>query len=53
MKKKKKTLKFRIQNCYQGRIQENPHFPNSLNCIENFPENDTEALLISKRLEFS
>ena len=32
--------------------QKNSHFHNTLNCISNLRENNTEALVISKRLEF-
>ena len=35
-----------------SKIRQNSHFRNKLNCIYNFWENNTEALVISKRLKF-
>ena len=49
---KRETKNVRIQKCDGERNQKNSHFRNTLKCIKNFPENNTEALEISKRLKF-
>ena len=50
--KKKETPNFRILKCDGDRNQNNFYFRETLNCTQNFLENNTETIVISKALKF-
>ena len=51
--RKRKPKNFRILKCNGERNHKNSHFHlEALNCTQNFRKNNTEALVISKRLKF-
>ena len=49
--KKKGNLKFRVQKSGGERNQKLLHFRNTSNCIYNFWEDNTQALVMSRRLK--
>ena len=50
--KKKETQNFRILKCDGDRNENNFYFRKTLNCTQNFLENNTETIVISKALKF-